>query len=105
MRCFLSLVAVLVACSLCAAAPLSGTTTYEPPVEITPADTTHDFGKHAVTRLVDWDADGDDDLLIGGGDGRVWLILNRGERQFAAPVAIQAKGNGTTTRLGIARVC
>ena len=99
MNCFLSVVTVLVTCSLGAASPLSGTTTYEPPVEITPADT-HYFGKHAVTRLVDWD----DDLLIGGGDGRVWLILNLGEQQFTAPVAIQAKGKGTTTRLGIAPV-
>ena len=52
------------------AAPLAGTTTFEPPVEITPKDVPHDFGKHAVTRLVNWDADGDGDVLIGAGDGK-----------------------------------
>lgn len=61
--------ALLAACSISMAAPLAGTTTFEPPVEITPKDVPHDFGKHAVTRLVDWDADGDDDVLIGAGDG------------------------------------
>jgi len=32
---------------------------------------------HAAVRAVDWDQDGDLDLLVGGGDGQVWLLENR----------------------------
>ena len=84
--------ALLATCSISMAAPLAGTTTFEPPVEITPKDVPHDFGKHAVTRLVDWDADGDDDVLIGAGDGRVWLMRNQGHRQFDRLEAVTLSG-------------
>jgi hypothetical protein len=51
-----------------------------------------DVGSHATTRCFDWDQDGDLDLLVGGGDGRIWLFLNegRGTAQFAAGVPITA---------------
>ena len=32
---------------------------------------------HAAVRAADWDQDGDLDVLVGGGDGRVWLLENR----------------------------
>ena len=80
------------------AAPQAGTTTYEPPIEITPKDVMHDFGKHAVTRLVDWDADGDDDLLIGGGDGRIWISRNQGHARFRTLEEVTS--NGKPLQLG-----
>jgi FG-GAP-like repeat len=83
---------ILICGSTLPAAPFAGTTTFEPPVEITPPGTSHDFGKHAVTRLVDWEGDGDLDLLIGGGDGRVWIVQNQGKMKFAVPAAIQLQG-------------
>jgi len=39
--------------SFVAAVPLAGTTTFEPPVELTPAGSSPEFGQHAVTRFVD----------------------------------------------------
>jgi len=39
--------------SFVAAAPLAGMTTFEPPVKLTPAGSSPEFGQHAVTRLVD----------------------------------------------------
>lgn len=33
---------------------------------------------HAATRCVDWDGDDRLDLLVGGGDGRVWMARNAG---------------------------
>ena len=50
---------------------------------------------HAATRCVDWDGDGLLDLLVGGGDGRVWLARNAGGRDgiaFHPAVAVVAGG-------------
>jgi hypothetical protein len=50
---------------------------------------------HAATRCIDWDGDGRLDLLVGGGDGRVWVArgLEGGdEPAFAKPVAVTAGG-------------
>ena len=77
---------------------LSGTMTYAPPEKITPANTNHDFGKHAVTRLVDWNDDGMLDLLIGGGDGNLWLSLNQGNAAFGPVMPVE--NNGTALQLG-----
>ena len=79
------------------AATLGVTTTFELPVEITPAGTDHDFGKHAVTRLVDWNNDGNLDVLVGGGDGRVWIARNLGRQEFSAPELVVQLGNEPTT--------
>ncbi len=96
-------IAFLGLCQSAIAATLAGTTTYEPPVEITPSGTSHDFGKHAVTRLVDWDADGNEDILIGGGDGHIWIVRNQGKLKFAPPAPVTVNdqplqlGNQLTT--------
>lgn len=41
-----------------------------------------EIGSHAATRLFDWDADGDLDLVVGGGDGRLWLMRDLGEKEL-----------------------
>ena len=54
------------------------TMSYERPVPIKANGETINLGDHAVTRCYDWDQDGDLDLLVGGGDGRLWLFRNDG---------------------------
>lgn len=42
-----------------------------------------EVGSHAAARCADWDNDGDLDLLVGAGDGRLWLYRNDGDaRKF-----------------------
>ncbi len=47
---------------------------------------------HVSVRCFDWDGNGRLDLVLGGGDGRLWRLMHRPGRgvQFAAPVAIAA---------------
>lgn len=68
-----------------AAEPVRGTIVFEPPREIAVAESPVSFGRHAVTRLADWNADGRLDLLVGGGDGRVWRMAGDGTGRFARP--------------------
>ena len=52
------------------------------------------IGSHATTRCFDYDGDGDFDLLVGAGDGRLWLFRNQGDRdrpQFASAIPIVAE--------------
>ncbi|HEY1065780.1 MAG TPA: VCBS repeat-containing protein, partial [Pirellulales bacterium] len=84
--------------STVSAAGPAGTATFEAPIEISIGDVPDKFGEHAVPRLVDWDSDGDLDLLVGAGDGRVWLVRNQGKGVFAnrEPVLV----DGQPLRLG-----
>ena len=59
------------------------TMSYDRPVPIESDGEAIDLGQHAVTRCYDWDQDGDLDLLVGGGDGRLWLYRNSGTTQKA----------------------
>jgi hypothetical protein len=71
------------------------TMSYDRPVPIESDGEAIDLGQHAVTRCYDWDQDGDLDLLVGGGDGRLWLYRNSGTRQealFQAKEPISAGG-------------
>jgi hypothetical protein len=58
----------------------------------------HVIPGHAATRLHDWDGDGDADLLVGGGDGRVWISRNvssGGTLAFDAPEPVSAGGRSS----------
>lgn len=70
---------------------------YEQPVDITPSPKV-DFGPMVATRSVDWDADGDLDLLLGDGVGYVCLSLNNGNGKFGEPTRLTV--NGIDLRLG-----
>jgi hypothetical protein len=50
-----------------------------------------DVGRTTVARAVDWDADGDHDLIIGDGRGHVWFVENA---SGGAPLSF-----GTVTRV------
>ena len=69
-----------------------GTITYEPPVQIAMAPMPQGFGRHAVTRVCDWNDDSVSDLLIGGGDGRIWLIRNEGRAKFVTAQPVESEG-------------
>jgi hypothetical protein len=59
------------------------TMSYERPVPIHANGELIRLEDHAVTRCHDWDQDGDLDLLVGGGDGRLWLYRNIGTSKIA----------------------
>lgn len=61
--------------------PLISSMSFEHPVAIKVGNEELDLGLHAATRCYDWDNDGDPDLLVGGGDGRLWLYRNIGTSQ------------------------
>jgi hypothetical protein len=56
---------------------------YHDPVEIPNGNA--NFAGIATTRFVDWNADGEPDLLVGSGDGYIWLLLNSGKGQLSLP--------------------
>lgn len=63
------------------AVPLISSMSFERPVAVKVGSEALDLGQHAATRCYDWDNDGDTDLLVGGGDGRLWLFRNAGTSQ------------------------
>lgn len=100
-RCFASLRCTALVLCLCgnttfaddAAARSIPTMSYERPTPIAANGETINLKHHAVTRSYDWDLDGDLDLMVAGGDGRLWLYQNSGTSQkliFAAKKPITA---------------
>ena len=59
------------ACSEDRSADRIPTMSYERPVRIEASGAPIDLESHVTTRCYDWDNDGDLDLLVGGGDGRL----------------------------------
>lgn len=75
------------------ASRLIPTMSYERPTPIAANGETINLEHHAATRFYDWDLDGDLDLMVAGGDGRLWLYQNSGTLQkpiFAAKEPIIA---------------
>ena len=64
-------------------APSTPTLSYQAPVALTASDAPIDLKDHVATRFFDWDQDSDLDLLVGGGDGKLWLFRNVGNSQLA----------------------
>jgi hypothetical protein len=57
--------------------------------------------RHAVTRLVDWNGDGVFDLLVGDGEGNVWLFRNVGSKtDFRLAPGERVKVGRTELRAG-----
>ena len=81
--------------------PLSPTLFFEQAVQLTAGGAPMELNNHAAPRLVDWDNDGDLDLLVAGGDGYIWVFRNSGTA--AAPVfeaGEQVLANGVPIRKG-----
>ncbi len=77
------------------ASRLIPTMSYERPLPIRANGEAIRLGHHATTRCYDWDQDGHLDLLVGGGDGRLWLYRNSGASQrvgFRAREPVSATG-------------
>jgi hypothetical protein len=77
---------LLVISSLCVAGPAKpltatplATLSFGEPVPLVVDGEPMAVTGHAATRVVDWNDDGQLDLVVGGGDGRVWLYENLGE--------------------------
>ncbi|GMU21988.1 MAG: hypothetical protein AMXMBFR13_20760 [Phycisphaerae bacterium] len=78
-----------------AAESLLPTFVFEDPVQLSAGGAPMQLSSHAAPRLVDWDADGDVDILVGGGDGHIWLFANSGstaEAVFDAGTPVLAGG-------------
>jgi len=96
-RAWLLAFGVLAVVSSACAQRAMATMSFSAPTPLAIADGTRlDLESHAAARCFDWDADGDIDLLVGGGDGRLWRLVNlaepasEGGARFGAPVLIRA---------------
>ena len=94
MRVVICSVAMLVTAGAAAAEPV-GTLSFGEPVPLMAAGAPIAVEGHAATRCADWNGDGRHDLVVGGGDGSVWLFRNgnaAGRPEFAEAVRVTAGG-------------
>ena len=77
-----------------AAAPRA-TLSFEPAVRLVAGGAPIQLNGQTTPRFVDWDGDGQRDLLVAAGDGRIWLC--RGDRRGALsrPEPVEAAGRST----------
>ncbi|MFP6604914.1 MAG: VCBS repeat-containing protein [Pirellulaceae bacterium] len=76
------------------------TLSYRPAVTVMANQAKIEIGSHTTTRCYDWDQDGDTDLLVGGGDGRLWLFRNTAATGSPTLAARQAIVAGKRERWG-----
>nr|MBP7149803.1 VCBS repeat-containing protein [Acidobacteriota bacterium] len=91
-----------------AAVALEPTLWFTDPEQLVAAGVPVNLGNHAATRFVDWDDDGLLDVLVGGGDGYVYIVVNIGtatEPSFAAPQHVQAAGGFVRAGNGYTGAC
>ncbi len=68
---------------------------FEDPIPLTTSGTNINLGSHSAPRLVDWNADGRLDLLVGAGDGYIWLFMqatSSNSPSFQVGQKVQAAG-------------
>ncbi len=96
---FVGFFAIFVCCL--ASHALQCTTMYEDAVPLEAGGVAIDLGVHAAIRLADWDGDGNLDLLVGAGDGYVWLFENSGTPAAAVfGVGNRVQAGGADLRSG-----
>jgi hypothetical protein len=84
------------------------TLTFESPQPLTAGGSAIELGSHAVPRLVDWNSDGVLDLLVGGGDGYIWLFLQdqpTNSPHYLAGVHVTASGTAIRVGTGYTGAC
>ncbi len=64
-----------------------------------------DVGYNAVPVAVDWDRDGDTDLVVGAGDGRLWYFEHTSEGYAAGRLLVTSDGHTLTVPAGKAWPC
>ena len=65
------------------------------PIPLTTSGTNINLGNHSAPRLADWDSDGRLDLLVGAGDGYIWLFMqatSSNSPNFQVGQKVQAAG-------------
>jgi hypothetical protein len=83
------------ACFLIADSEVTPTFFFQDAVQLQAGGVPINLGNHSAPRLVDWDGDGDLDLLVGGGDGYIWIFLNSGSASnpyFQTGVKVHCSG-------------
>lgn len=76
---------------------------FSAPHELEKSDKAISFGKHLVTRAVDWNGDEYIDLLLSGGDGRVWISIGKSQPSPISPIRVSA--GASEIRLGDSNTC
>lgn len=101
-----TLVFVVLSKSLCVAA--TPAVEFEDPIPLTSNGTNINLGNHSAPRLVDWNSDGRLDLLVGAGDGYIWIFMqatSSNSPNFQAGQKVQASGVPIRVGTGYTGVC
>lgn len=87
---------------------MTPTLTFEDPLPLTANGTNINLGSHSAPRLIDWNGDGRLDLLVGAGDGYIWIFLQASlsnSPNFQAGQKVLAGGNPMRVGTGYSGAC